>query len=145
MIALIQRVNHSAICQNDKPIAEISKGMLVFLAVERHDGLKHVDGLLKKLLNFRIFEDSHGHMNRSVEDIRGEVLIVSQFTLLADTSKGSRPSFHRSPDKKEASEIYGCFVERAVECYSAVKCGDFGSDYQVYIENDGPATFWLNV
>lgn len=144
MIALIQRVKNANVKVNQTIIGEIKQGILVLLGVEQGDDQNKADRLAEKVLNYRIFSDENGKMNLNVQQIQGELLVVSQFTLAADTKKGLRPSFSRSGDPALAQSLYHYFVEKCRENVP-VQTGQFAADMQVSLINDGPVTFWLQV
>ncbi|KGQ54839.1 D-tyrosyl-tRNA(Tyr) deacylase [Gallibacterium anatis] len=144
MIALIQRVKNANVKVNQTIIGEIKQGILVLLGVEQGDDQNKADRLAEKVLNYRIFSDENGKMNLNVQQIQGELLVVSQFTLAADTKKGLRPSFSRSGDPESAQALYHYFVEKCRENIP-VQTGKFAADMQVSLINDGPVTFWLQV
>lgn len=144
MKALLQRVSRSAVRINGEVKSEIGPGILIFLGVHGSDSQKKADALVKKILALRIFEDAGGKMNRSVLDEEGDILIVSQFTLYADTKKGNRPSFVNSAPPALAEELYNYFVERISDgATGEVKTGIFAADMQVSLVNDGPVTILL--
>jgi D-aminoacyl-tRNA deacylase len=135
MRALVQRVSSAGVAVHGEEVAAIGPGLLVLLGVHRDDGPEQADRLARKLLALRIFEDDDGRMNRSVQDIEGEVLCVSQFTLYGDTRKGNRPSFVEAASPEPAEELY----ER-VRGALAARGGRFGERMQVSLVNDGPVT-----
>ena len=146
MIGLIQRVRSAQVDVDQQTIGKINLGILLLLGVQREDTLQHADKLLHKVINYRIFEDDAGKMNQSLQNIGGELLVVSQFTLPADTRKGLRPSFTPAAPPALGLELYDYFVEQAdVTIESTVQTGEFGADMQVSLVNDGPVTFWLEV
>ena len=122
---------------------EIEQGILLLLGIERDDNQEQANRLLEKILNYRIFADSQGKMNLSLRDINGGLLVVSQFTLAADTKKGLRPSFTSAAAPNQAEALYNQFVARARELHNNIQCGIFGADMQVSLCNDGPVTFSL--
>lgn len=144
MIALIQRVNWAKVEVEKQVIGEIGKGLLVFLGVEKEDNQAKAERLVQKVLGYRIFSDTQGKMNLNVEQIGGEVLVVSQFTLAADTTKGMRPSFSGGADPVTAENLYQYFSQKCAEKIKVAN-GKFAADMQVGLENDGPVTFWLQV
>ncbi|HEY0962044.1 MAG TPA: D-aminoacyl-tRNA deacylase [Pseudomonadales bacterium] len=143
MLALIQRVRHAAVEVGSERVGAIGAGLLVFLGVERDDDSADADRLLKKVLAYRVFGDAGGKMNLSVQDVKGGLLIVSQFTLAADTAKGLRPSFSSAKPPAEAEQLYEYFLSQARNAHHDVACGRFGADMQVSLVNDGPVTFLL--
>ena len=143
MKALIQRVAHARVEVNGNVISSISKGMLVFLGVEKGDTDNELDYLAKKISTLRIFEDSDGKMNLSIQDIKGEALVVSQFTLAADCKKGTRPSFDNAEAPLKAKDMYLKFIEELRHTGTKVASGDFGAYMQVHLINDGPVTIML--
>jgi D-tyrosyl-tRNA(Tyr) deacylase len=143
MLALIQRVKQAAVEVGGETVGAIGPGLLVFLGVERDDTAAHAERLLKKVLAYRVFSDAEGKMNLSVADVKGGVLVVSQFTLAADTSKGLRPSFSSAKPPAEAQQLYEFFLTEARKAHRDVACGRFGADMQVSLVNDGPVTFLL--
>jgi len=124
---------------------EIGQGILLLLGIQKHDDLALAEKLLNKVLAYRIFNDDVGHMNLSLSDTRGGLLIVSQFTLAADTNKGLRPSFSSSAPPDMAEPLYDQFVEIARSRWRDVATGSFGADMKVQLLNDGPVTFLLEV
>ncbi len=143
MIALIQRVTHANVIVGDETIGKIGEGILLLLGVEKGDVHKNADDLLNKVINYRIFADEDGKMNVSLLNFNGELLVVPQFTLPANTQKGTRPSFASAAPPKEGRLYYDYFVKQARELISTVETGEFGADMQVGLCNDGPVTFWL--
>ena len=145
MRALIQRVLMSQVRVDGVIIGQIEQGLLVLLGVAPDDGVADRDWLLRKILNLRIFADGEGRMNRSVTDIQGGLLIISQFTLFADVSQGNRPSFIRSAPPEFAESAYNDFLEKLRQNYSgAVAAGRFAADMEVELVNDGPVTLLLD-
>lgn len=142
MIALIQRVSSASVIADGQPAGNISRGLMLLLGVQKGDSSADVEKLLKKTLNYRIFPDEKNHMNLSLLDVAGELLIVSQFTLAADTKKGLRPSFSSAAPPEEAEALYNEFVD-AARNQVEVGTGKFGADMQVSLVNDGPVTFLL--
>jgi len=145
VIGLLQRVTHAKVDVSGETVGQVSEGLLVLLGVERGDGEQQADRLLERLLGYRVFEDETGRMNRSVRDIEGGMLIVPQFTLPADTRKGTRPSFTPAADPEQGEALYNYFVAQATAQHSDIATGRFGADMQVSLTNDGPVTFWLQV
>lgn len=146
MRGLIQRVCQASVSVDGTCVGEIGQGLLLFLAVEGDDDSGHVDKLAHKVINYRVFPDEQGKMNRSLVDIQGGLLVISQFTLAADTRKGLRPSFSGAAPPELAKSLYDAFVAR-VKTESAIKVaeGIFAADMQVSLVNDGPVTFLLEV
>lgn len=145
MQGLIQRVKHAKVEVNGQVIGQIEQGILLLLGVEKQDDTASAEKLLHKVSNYRIFSDENDKMNLSLRDIKGELLVVSQFTLAADTKKGMRPSFSSAAAPQQANELYEYFVSQAKEQGLKVATGQFASDMQVSLCNDGPVTFNLNV
>lgn len=144
MIALIQRVDEARVYIDKNLKDGIGKGLLVFLGVASGDEFRDADYLLEKITNLRIFEDEQGKMNRSVADISGELLVVSQFTLLADCRKGRRPSFGRAEQPERAKELYQYFLENAKRSLRRVGSGEFQAMMKIHLVNDGPVTISIN-
>lgn len=143
MIALLQRVRHASVCVNGSEIARIGEGLLVFVCAVQGDTDQKAKLLAEKVLRYRIFADDAGKMNRSVRDKNGEVLVVSQFTLAADTNSGNRPSFTPAASPELAHVLYEKFVDEVRGSGLTVGTGEFGAHMLVSLINDGPATFWL--
>ncbi len=144
MIALIQRVTHAKVDVNGETVGQINKGLLVLLGVEKEDDQHKADRLAEKVLNYRVFSDADGKMNLNVQQASGEILVVSQFTLSADTQKGLRPSFSKGAPPELAERLYEYFIQKCGQKIT-VFSGRFAADMQVSLTNDGPVTFWLNV
>ena len=143
MIALIQRVSSAKVEVDGEIVGQIGKGLLVLLGVEKDDDRSKADKLAEKVLNYRVFSDADDKMNLNVQQVAGEVLVVSQFTLVADTQKGLRPSFSKGATPSLANELYEYFAQKCGEKVN-VECGRFAADMQVSLVNEGPVTFWLN-
>ena len=145
MKALIQRVRQARVEVADEVVGSIDQGLLVLVGVEREDDRARADKLLHKLLRYRVFSDENGKMNRSLSDVSGGLLLVSQFTLAAGTGTGSglRPSFSTAAPPALGEELYDYLVAQARLQHAKVACGRFGADMQVYLQNDGPVTFLL--
>jgi len=140
MRAVIQRVKKSSVKAGNEIVGQIGKGLLVLLGVARDDTAKDADYLANKIINLRIFEDPDGKMNRSLLETGGELLVVSQFTLLADCRKGRRPSFIEAAEPQKAADLYETFVDRVREKGAKVQTGRFRAMMQVALINDGPVT-----
>jgi len=143
MKALIQRVKHASVTTDGEIYSRIGNGILVLLGVVKGDEKNNAENLAQKLINFRIFKDENGKMNKSLLDVKGEMLIVSQFTLCADCKKGSRPSFENSAPPGIANELYEYFISKVKEANVPVKTGKFGAMMDVELINDGPVTFMI--
>lgn len=143
MIALLQRVGHAQVDVAGETIAAIGRGLLVFYCAEHGDESADCDRLLARVLRMRCFPDESGRMNRSVQDVDGELLIVPQFTLAADTSSGHRPGFSGAAAPAEGERLFERFVAAARAGCERVQAGRFGADMQVRLLNDGPVTLWL--
>jgi len=143
MRALLQRVSEASVTIAGNRVARIDAGLLVLLGIFPSDGIAEINYLVDKLLGLRIFADGDKAMNRSVEDINGEVLVVSQFTLAADTSRGRRPGFSSAAPPEIAEPLYEQFVARLRERWPRIATGEFGADMQVQLINDGPVTILL--
>jgi len=143
VLGLIQRVSDASVVINGEVHGEIGPGLLLLLGVQREDTPARVEKLLSKIVNYRVFNDETDHMNLSLIDVKGSLLIVSQFTLAADTHKGLRPSFSSAASPKLAERLYNDFVEAARQ-FVPVETGQFGADMKVSLTNDGPVTFQLN-
>ncbi len=144
MISLLQRVSQASVTVEHEEIGRIGKGLLVLLCAERNDTEKEADQLLERILNYRVFSDENGKMNRSVISTGGELLIVPQFTLAADTKSGTRPSFTPAAPPDIGKKLFDYFVSQAKARLSGIQTGQFGADMQVALVNDGPVTFWLD-
>ena len=143
MKIILQRVTRASVVIKGERIAAISKGLLVLFGVEKHDDEEKVMFLAEKTLNFRVFPDGKGKMNLSCMDICGEILVVSQFTLAGDCSKGRRPGFDNAAPPDVAQFLYQKFVEQISQSKLKIATGKFGVDMQVELVNDGPVTFTL--
>ena len=140
MWALLQRVQQASVTVEDQTIGQINHGLLILLCAERGDTDALADKMLAKILKLRIFSDEAGKMNRSVQDVGGGLLIVSQFTLAADVSSGNRPSFTSAAPPDEGRRLYEQFVEKARAAHPIVQTGQFAADMKVALINDGPVT-----
>ena len=145
MIGLLQRVTQAKVDVAGETVGAIDQGLLVLIGVEKGDTEKQADRLLERLLGYRVFADDQDKMNLSLIDVEGGLLLVSQFTLPADTQKGMRPSFSSSAPPEEGERLYNYLVEKAHATYNKVETGRFGADMQISLINDGPVTFWLQV
>lgn len=143
MIGLIQRVSSAAVRVDGRLVGEISRGVLAFIAVRRGDTRACAGRLLERLLSYRIFPDAEGRMNLSLREVDGGLLLVPQFTLAADTRKGTRAGFSGAAEPEEARGLFGYLLEQARSSYPHVSAGVFGAHMQVSLTNDGPVTFWL--
>ena len=143
MKALIQRVKRASVTIEGELFSSIGSGLLVFVGVEKADEKDNAAKLAEKIINLRIFEDENQKMNRSVADVRGEILVVSQFTLCGDCKKGTRPSFDKSAPLEKAVSLYEYFVELVKESGLAVQTGKFQAMMDVELTNDGPVTFYI--
>ncbi|KPH92800.1 D-tyrosyl-tRNA(Tyr) deacylase [Pseudoalteromonas porphyrae] len=145
MQGLIQRVKHAKVEVDNQLVGQIKQGIVLLLGVEKHDDKDTTNKLLHKVSNYRIFSDENDKMNLSLKDIKGELLVVSQFTLAADTKKGMRPSFSSAATPAQANELYEYFVDQAKAAGLSVATGRFAADMQVSLCNDGPVTFLLTI
>lgn len=143
MIGLLQRVTEASVSVDGGIIGEIGPGLLVLVAVHRDDTAKDIARLAERVLGYRVFPDAEGRMNRSVSDVGGGLLLVPQFTLTADTKKGTRASFTRAAAPDMGREYFDRLVSACRERLDSVATGEFGADMQVSLINDGPVTFWL--
>jgi D-tyrosyl-tRNA(Tyr) deacylase len=144
MKLVLQRVSRASVDVDEKEIARVGKGLMVLFGAEKGDAFSRADFLAGKTVNLRIFPDSDGKMNLSVQDIEGEILVVSQFTLAGDCSKGRRPGFDKAALPKDAETLYLRYVEALTQSGLKVVTGKFGADMQVQLVNDGPVTFILD-
>ncbi len=144
MLAVVQRVKGAWVEIERKKIAEIKNGILVLVGVAKEDDIEDTKALAKKIVYLRIFEDKYGKMNLSLKNINGEMLIVSQFTLLGDCRKGRRPSFDKAAEVHRAKALYEMFVSEIASAGVPIATGIFGAKMSVYIINDGPVTFILD-
>ncbi|TXH77523.1 MAG: D-tyrosyl-tRNA(Tyr) deacylase [Thiothrix sp.] len=143
MIGLIQRVLEAKVVVDGATVGAIETGILLLLGVERADTETQAKRLLERVLNYRIFEDSEGRMNRSLLDIQGGLLVVPQFTLPADTQKGNRPSFTPAAPPEQGKQLFDYFCQQIQTQGHSLQCGIFGADMKVHLVNNGPVTFWL--
>lgn len=145
MLSVLQRVSQASVTVEGRVVGAIDHGLLVLMCAEHGDTVSEADALLAKILKLRIFADENGRMNRSVQDVGGGLLIVSQFTLAADARKGNRPSFTAAAGPEHGRAMYGHFLARARDLHPVVAAGEFAADMQVSLVNDGPVTIPLNV
>ncbi len=143
MIGLLQRVSHASVSVENRLIGEIGRGLLVLVGVEQGDDEARARRLLERLWSYRVFADASDKMNLSVSDIDGAMLLVPQFTLAADTNKGTRPSFTSAATPQEAKRLFDYLLQQAKQSPMTIQSGQFGADMQVSLLNDGPVTFWL--
>lgn len=145
MLSLLQRVSEASVTVDGRRIGEVGHGLVVLLCAEPHDTETEADAMLAKILKLRIFADDQGRMNRSVQDVGGGLLIVSQFTLAADTRRGNRPGFSAAAAPELGRRLYEYFIERATQQHPVVASGEFGADMKVSLVNDGPVTIPLQI
>jgi D-tyrosyl-tRNA(Tyr) deacylase len=145
LISVLQRVSQARVVVGGLTVGEIGRGLVVLLCAERGDTQAQADKLLAKILKLRIFSDEAGKMNRSVQDVGGGLLVVSQFTLAADASGGNRPSFTNAAPPEEGRSLYDYFVAQARLAHPEVQTGEFAADMQVHLVNDGPVTIPLRI
>ncbi len=141
---VIQRVNHANVKVNQEVVGQIGKGFLVLIGVSQTDTLEIADKMIRKLIAMRIFEDEEGKTNLALKDVKGELLLVSQFTLYADCRKGNRPSFIKAGAPDTANEIYEYIISQCKKEVPVVEKGIFGADMKITLENDGPFTIVLD-
>ena len=145
MIGLIQRVSSASVTVSGQQVSAIGPGILLLLGVERDDDINKAKKLCDKVLKYRIFADNQGKMNLNLRQVEGELLVVSQFTLVAETSKGNRPGFSRGASPELGEALYNEFLDYARDCEIPCQGGQFGADMQVALVNDGPVTFQFQV
>tara|TARA_B100000795_G_C22546007_1_gene340628 strand:+ start:192 stop:629 length:438 start_codon:yes stop_codon:yes gene_type:complete len=143
MIAVLQRCTKAKVTINNKITGQIKLGMVILIGIQKKDLLEQADTLVDKILTFRIFNDTNQKMNLSIKDINGSILVISQFTLCADTNKGRRPNFLEAAKPENAKSLYQYFINRLIENNIHVESGNFGEEMQVELINNGPATFIL--
>jgi len=143
MIGLLQRVSEAAVIVENRIIGRIDRGLLVLVGVHRDDAERDVTRLAERLLTYRVFPDAAGRMNHSLQDIQGGLLLVPQFTLVADTKKGTRASFTKAASPETGAACFNQLVAICRQRLAKVETGEFGADMQVKLNNDGPVTFWL--
>ena len=144
MRVVLQRVSHASVTVEEKVIGKIQRGFLLLVGVTHDDAMEDMEYLVRKIVQMRIFEDQEGKLNRSIQDIGGEILSVSQFTLYADTKKGNRPSFSKAAPGDVAIEMFDQFNGLLRETGIPVETGQFGADMKVELLNDGPVTILLD-
>lgn len=144
MKIVLQRVTEAKVCIDGETKGEIGKGYLLLLGISNDDNKEIADKMIEKVARLRIFEDSNGKTNLSIDQVEGEVLVVSQFTLYADCKKGNRPSFINAGSPALAEELYEHILKRCEELFKNVQCGTFGADMKVSLVNDGPFTLVLD-
>mgnify|MGYP002310552234 CR=1 FL=1 len=144
MICILQRVREAQVTVDDAVVGKIGRGLMVLVCAEREDTEEKAVKLAQKLLRYRVFSDDAGKMNKSVENIAGDVLVISQFTLAADTNSGNRPSFTGAARPETAIPLYEAFIARCRESGLPVETGEFGADMKVELLNDGPVTLWMD-
>lgn len=142
---MIQRVTNASVTVDNKRVGAIESGLLVLLGIEKGDTDKQCRRLVEKVLAYRIFADENGKMNLNVKQSNGDLLVISQFTLAAETKKGNRPGFTNGADPEEAKRLYELFNQQCIELGCHVENGVFAADMQVTSTNDGPTTFWLQI
>lgn len=145
MRALLQRVAQARVEVEGEVVGSISQGLLVLVGIEPDDTQANADKLIQRLLKYRVFNDAQGRMNASLQDVQGGLLLVSQFTLAADTQKGLRPGFSTAAPPALAEQLFNYLLEQARRSHSPMATGRFGADMQVHLVNDGPVTFLLQV
>jgi len=143
MIALIQRVSRARVEVQEREIARINRGIAALIGIEKTDSNRNADRLLDRMLGYRIFPDNTGKMNLSLRNIQGGLLLVPQFTLLADTRKGMRPGFSDAAPPEQGTVLFRYLLKQAGARYGTVAAGEFGADMQLSLTNDGPVSFWL--
>jgi D-tyrosyl-tRNA(Tyr) deacylase len=145
MIALLQRVAKASVMIDKEIVASIDHGVLIFLAVQKQDDEKIAQQMQQRALGYRMFADENEKMNKSVKQVNGDVLVVPQFTLAADTSSGKRPNFSTAAPPEQGKRLFDYFLDKLKSDYGKVSSGRFAADMQVHLVNDGPVTFWLEV
>lgn len=145
MIGLIQRVSEASVTVDNQVVGQINTGLLALIGIEKLDNLDSASRLLEKLLAYRVFADEQDKMNLSLEQVNGGLLLVPQFTLVAQTNKGLRPSFTAAANPQLAQKLFTSLGEMAAKRYPSTQFGQFGADMKVRLLNDGPVTFWLQI
>lgn len=145
MRVLIQRVSEASVIIDKIEKSRIDKGLLIFVGIENEDGDEDIEYLCNKITSLRIFDDENGIMNKSVKEIDGDILIVSQFTLHANTRKGNRPSYIKAAKPDISTTLYVNFIEKLIHTFNkTVKTGEFGADMKISLINDGPVSIWID-
>jgi|SRR6056297_246760 len=145
MIALLQRTRSASVTIDSRRISNTGAGMLALVGFRREDEESRLDRFIERILNYRIFADADGRMNRSLREIGGDLLLVPQFTLAADTNSGNRPSFTPAASPEKGRLLFAALEKRMKHAWPNVAFGTFGADMQVELVNDGPVTFWIEV
>jgi len=145
MIALLQRVSNASVVIDNIKVADANAGMLVFLAVQKHDTEKTAEQMQQRVLSYRMFADDNDKMNKNICEIQGDILVVPQFTLAADTTKGLRPNFSTAAAPGHGKRLFDYFSDKLKVEYARVSTGKFAADMQVHLVNNGPVTFWLEI
>lgn len=145
MKVLLQRVSRAEVCVAQRSVGKIERGLLLFIGIERHDDEDILRKMVNKVLGYRVFADQEGKMNLNIQQAKGGILAVSQFTLSADTRKGLRPSFSCAAPPEQAHQMYERFMQMLCDLHSPVEQGIFAADMQVTLNNDGPVTFMLEL
>lgn len=143
MISLLQRVNQASVTVDGQVVGAIERGLVAMIAIVPEDTFSQAERLVERILGYRVFPDAAGRMNQSLVEHQGGLLLIPQFTLAADTRKGTRPSFTRAAAPEHGERLYTALVEHARAVHPRVASGIFGADMQVALVNDGPVTFWL--
>lgn len=144
MRIVIERIKEGSVKINEGKVLSINNGLLLFVGICKDDSIQEIEWAVNKILNLRIFEDDEGKMNLSILDVKGDILVISNFTLCADIKKGNRPSFDNSEDKEKANEKFNIFVTKLKKSNLKVVEGEFGSFMEVYHVNSGPVTIILD-
>ena len=144
MRVVLQRVTRASVEVEGKVIGKINEGLLVFLGIHNDDNMKELEWMVNKVIGLRIFEDEDGKMNKSLQDVGGELLVVSQFTLYGECEKGRRPSFTSAARPDKAIPMYEAYIERSRQCGIHVEVGEFGADMKIDLLNDGPVTLIID-
>jgi len=145
MIALLQRISSASVVVDNKKIADANAGMLVFLAVQKQDTETIAEQMQQRILAYRIFADENDKMNKNIREVAGDILLVPQFTLAANTHKGLRPNFSSAASPEQGKQLFDYFLDKLKAEYAKVSSGKFAADMQVHLVNNGPVTFWLEI